>query len=145
MRGILFHEFTHVLVAEITRGNIPTWLNEGLAQIEEHKEAGTAPAVLNHAVRKGRQLSLKSLSGSFLGMDSKEAGQAYRQSYSLANFMVTRYGWYAMQGILKSLGQRVPLEAAVARNLADWSLDLPAVLQEWNDSLPAGSAETAGN
>ena len=31
MRGIIFHEFTHVLIAELTGGNIPTWLNEGLA------------------------------------------------------------------------------------------------------------------
>ena len=38
IRGILFHEYTHVVVRELTRGNCPTWLNEGLAVLEERKE-----------------------------------------------------------------------------------------------------------
>jgi tetratricopeptide (TPR) repeat protein len=138
MRSILFHEFTHVLVAELTRGNIPTWLNEGLAQIEERKEFSHTASMQPRAEKGVEPLSLKTLSGSFIAMDRDQAGQAYQQSYSLTRFMVTRYGWYAVQGILKGLGERVPMEVAVARALADWSLDLPAVLQEWRDSAAGG-------
>jgi hypothetical protein len=69
-------------------------------------------------------------------MGGAQALQAYQQSYSMADFMVSRYGWYAMQGILKLLGERASLEAAVAKALSDWSLDLPGVIREWRESLP---------
>ena len=34
IRGILFHEYAHVVVFELTRGNCPLWLNEGFAEFE---------------------------------------------------------------------------------------------------------------
>jgi tetratricopeptide (TPR) repeat protein len=138
MRSILFHELTHVLIAELTHGNIPTWLNEGLAQIEERKEFSHQSMPPTAAPKA--ELSLAKLSGSFISMDRDEAGLAYQQSYSLASFMVTRYGWYAMQGVLKRLGERATLESAVAKSLSDWSLDLPGVMQEWRESQSRRSA-----
>ncbi|GFO70290.1 lipoprotein [Geomonas limicola] len=142
LRGVLFHEFTHVLVAEITGGNVPTWLNEGLAQIEEFKEYGAAMAAQGAPLAKEKLLSMRSLSGSFVGLDRESAGLAYRQSYSLTSFMVQRYGWYAMQNVLKNLKDRVKIEVAVSKALADWSLDMPAVQREWRESLglPAEAA-----
>jgi tetratricopeptide (TPR) repeat protein len=139
MRGILFHEFTHVVIAELTHGNIPTWLNEGLAEIEGHKEFSPPATELARAARGGGLLPLDTLSGSFTSMARPEAGLAYQQSCSIANFMVTRYGWYAVKGILKSLGERASLDAAVVKALSDWSLDLPGVIQEWRESLPSGT------
>lgn len=135
MRGILFHEFTHVLIAELTRGNIPTWLNEGLAEIEGRKEDGSPATVPARGTKGGRLLPLSTLSGSFTSMARPEAALAYQQSYSIASFMVNRYGWYAVRGTLKSLGERSSLETAVAQALSGWSLDLPGVLREWRESL----------
>jgi len=137
MRSILFHEFTHVLIAQLTGGNVPTWLNEGLAEIEGRKEFAHPEPEFARAAQEGRLLPLSAISGSFGSMSGAEAGLAYQQSYSLVNFMVSRYGWYAMQGILKGLGERATIEAAVAQALSDWSLDLPAVVREWRASLPA--------
>jgi len=131
-----------VLVAELTRGNIPTWLNEGLAQIEERKEFKPPPMPASHAAKVGELLPLATLSGSFIAMDRAQAGLAYQQSHSIADFMVTRYGWYAIQGILKNLGENATLEVAVAKALSDWSLDLPGVMREWRESQPGkASAE----
>jgi len=141
MRGILFHEFTHVLIAELTHGNIPTWLNEGLAEIEGRKEFAQSAPSITRAARGGHLLPLATLSGSFASMARAEAGLAYQQSYSIADFMVTRYGWYAVQGILRHLGERASLEAAVAMALSDWSLDLPGVIREWRESLPGGAGK----
>jgi tetratricopeptide (TPR) repeat protein len=139
MRGVIFHEFTHVLIAELTRGNIPTWLNEGLAEIEGQKQYSRPGSDLSKAAKGGSLLSLAALSGSFAKMGGAEAGLAYQQSHSLAAFMVSRYGWYAVQGILRSLGERAGIEAAVAKGLSDWSLDLPTVIGEWRQSLPAAT------
>ena len=138
MRAIIFHEFTHVLIAELAHGNTPTWLNEGLAEIQGRKEF-TPAAPDPHGSKVGRLLSMATLSGAFTSMAGAEAGLAYQQSHSMVQFMVSRYGWYAMQRILKHLGERAGIESAVAQALADWSLDLPGVLREWRESLPAAT------
>ncbi|WP_085811983.1 peptidase MA family metallohydrolase [Citrifermentans pelophilum] len=140
LRAVIFHEFTHVLIAEITHGNIPTWLNEGLAEIEGRKEF-VHPGRNPNLVDASHQLPLVTLSGPFTSMDGSQAGLAYQQSYSMAQFMVNRYGWYAVQNLLKNLGERASMEKAVARALSDWSLDLPGMLREWQESLPASGAK----
>lgn len=142
LRGILFHEFTHVLISEITGGNIPTWLNEGLAQIEESREYAAAMAH-RPVLTKDRLLSMSALSGPFVTMDRDKAGAAYQQSYSLTSFMVQRYGWYAVQNILKNLKDRVSIDVAVAKALSDLSLDMPGVQREWRESLGASTEASA--
>jgi len=138
MRRTLFHEYTHVLVAELTHGNVPTWLNEGLAQIEELKEFKLVQKPIRLA-RGEQPIPLATLSGSFLSMDRAQARRAYQQSYSMVNFMVTRYGWYAMRSILRGLGEGLSQEAAVAQGLSEQSLDLAGVLAEWRKSLPGAN------
>ncbi|QXE91097.1 peptidase MA family metallohydrolase [Geomonas subterranea] len=140
LRAIIFHEFTHVLVAELTRGNVPTWLNEGLAEIEGRKEY--VPRVPE--LRGNHLIPVAKLSGGFTGMAGAEAGLAYQQSYLMTRFMVDRYGWYAVQQVLKYLGQGNSMESAVAKALSDYSLDLNAVVREWRESLPgAGTGDAA--
>lgn len=136
LRAVIFHEFTHVLVAELTHGNIPTWLNEGLAEIEGRREH--VPRVPE--LRGNHLLSVAALSKGFTGMAGAEAGVAYQQSYLMTRFMVDRYGWYSMQQILKNLGARNSIDSAVAKALADYSLDLNGVMREWLDALPAATA-----
>ncbi|HJV36532.1 peptidase MA family metallohydrolase [Geomonas sp.] len=135
LRSAIRHEYTHVVIGEITHGNIPTWLNEGLAEVEGRKEISLPRVELNQAAKKGRLLSMKTLSGSFHSMGTGEAFLAYEQSYSMADFMVTTYGWYAIQSILTSLGENANIETAVSKALANYSLDLPTVLKEWRESL----------
>lgn len=135
LRAVIFHEYTHVVIAELTHGNIPSWLNEGLAEVEGHREFSRPTAQLARAVKNDTLLPLPAVTASFKSMDTAEAGLAYQQSYSMANFMVERYGWYAVQAILKSLGQRATMEAAVSQALTDWSLDLPGMINEWRESL----------
>lgn len=143
LRAVIFHEFTHVLVAELTHGNVPTWFNEGLAEIEGRREFVPRVPELR-GTRETQLLPLASLSRGFTGMAGAEAGLAYQQSYSMTRFMVERYGWYAMQQILKYLGERGSMESAVARALADYSLDLNGVMREWRESLPgAGSGNSS--
>ncbi|UFS70893.1 hypothetical protein LPW11_01610 [Geomonas sp. RF6] len=135
LRAVIFHEYTHVLVHELTRGRAPTWLNEGLAEVEGRREFAPPLHALAEARRSNALLGKASLSAPFTSLSGNKVLLAYQQSYSLVQFMVERYGWYAVRQILKSLGERVPVEKAVARGLQDWSLDLPGVMQEWQAAL----------
>jgi tetratricopeptide (TPR) repeat protein len=135
MKGVLFHEYTHVVVRELTGGNCPTWLNEGLAELEGRKQYNPPLHEIARAVRNGSLLSLASLEGSYTSFDGKQALLAYEQSYSIVTFMTSTYGWYKVREILVNLGSGMPVAAAVTKELADFGLDYARVEQEWRDYI----------
>ena len=131
LRAILFHEYTHVVISALTRGNVPNWLNEGLAEYEGRREFNPPMAELGRAAKHGGYLSFPALEGSFGALDNKQASQAYQQSYSLVNYMIGAYGWYNVREILVNLGKGMPLTAAVKKALNGFGIDYPALQLEW--------------
>ena len=130
-KSVLFHEYTHVVVHDLTHGNCPTWLNEGLAELEGRKLFNHPMAELGRAARQGSFVPFASLEGAFTQLGSKEAALAYQQSYSLVNFMVSAYGWHKVREILLHLGSGLKFEAAMKKAMADFGLDYAGVIQEW--------------
>ena len=131
LRGVLFHEYTHVVVGELAKGNCPTWLNEGLAEVEGRKEYDHAHADLGKAVKTGALLQFTSLEKSLSGLNAQEAALAYEQSYVMVRFMIASYGWHKVRDILVNLGTGMRIEPAIAKAFADYGLDYPSIVQEW--------------
>lgn len=131
LKGVLFHEYTHVVIQELTRGNVPTWLNEGVAELQGRRLFNPPMADLGKVAKSGQPLSTNFLDKSFIGLDTRQAGLAYQDSYALANFMVQSYGWHKVREILQLLGAGEKTEAAVGRALADFGLDYQGVIREW--------------
>lgn len=99
-KGAIAHEITHLRVAEAVFGpfgDLPTWLNEGLAEYA----STTSPdkARLDAAVKDGNLISVRSLSGSFPS-DSDQAHLAYVESRSIVGYLVDSFGWDKMQQLL---------------------------------------------
>ncbi len=104
-RDAIVHELTHVLVGHLTfscLGDVPTWLNEGLAVYSEGELDYASQIQLNQAIQDDSLLSVRSLSGSFSEVSSK-AYLSYSQSYSLVKFLVERYGQEKMTELLVGL------------------------------------------
>lgn len=135
LRAILFHEYTHVVVNELTRGNVPTWLNEGLAEYEGRREYNTPMAELGGTAKSGSYLAFASLEGSFGGLSSKQASLAYQQSYSLVNYMIGAYGWFNVKEILMNLGKRMPVDAALSKALGGFAMDYAGMVREWQNYM----------
>lgn len=131
LRGVVRHEYTHAVVYDITRGNCPTWLNEGLAVLEERKEYAPPLAEVGGAARNNSFLPFKALEGPFTSLGTKEALLAYEQSYLLVDFMVRSYGWHKLQEILLQLGEGMKIGEAIAKALGDFALDYAKVQEEW--------------
>jgi len=131
LKGVLFHEYTHVVIQELTRGNVPTWLNEGVAELQGRRLFNPPMADLGKAAKSGQPLPANFLDKSFISLDTHQAGLAYQESYALANFMVQSYGWHKVREILQLLGAGEKTEAAVGRALADFGLDYQGVIREW--------------
>jgi tetratricopeptide (TPR) repeat protein len=135
LRGVLSHEYTHVVVGELTKGNCPTWLNEGLAEIEGRKEFNPAMPELARAAKTGALFSFNSMEKSLSSLETKDALLAYQQSYAMVSFMISAYGWHKVRETLINLGTGMCFEAAIAGAFADYGLDFAAIIKEWQEHM----------
>jgi len=135
LKGLLFHEYTHVVVGELTKGNCPVWLNEGLAEIEGRREYDSPLSELAGAVKTNRLLAITELEKSFASLNPKDAALAYQQSYALVRFMIASYGWYKIRDLLDNLGRNMKIDVAIASAFADFGLDYQGIVREWQSSI----------
>ncbi len=138
VRAVLFHEYTHVLVRELTKGNCPVWLNEGLAENEGRKEFDPPLTELHQAALKKRLLPLAGLVGSFTSLQGKNVYLAYQQSYSLVKYMITAYGWHTMKELLTALGEGSSFDAAAEQAYGNVGQTFGRIFTEWQELIAAG-------
>ena len=135
MRGILYHEYAHVVVFELTRGNCPLWLNEGIAEMFGRMQYNRPLPDLGRAVRAGKLVDFRKLEADFGDLSPTAAALAYQQSYALVNYMVTTYGWHRIRQILSGLGSGLSFDASVSVALKDYNLTYDTLVREWRTSV----------
>ena len=135
LEPLLYHEYTHVVVRDLTGGRVPTWLNEGLALIEQRTPMEGAVEQVRQLAAQRRLPSLGALSGSFVNLPREEASVAYAVSYAATKYLVDRWGLWDLQRLLQRLGEGVPFEAALEEATR---LTLPDFEREWRQSLYRG-------
>lgn len=140
MRGVLYHEYTHVVVFDLTRGNCPVWLNEGIAEMFGRMQYNRPMGELGRAARKDAFVDFRKLESSFSGLSVTEASLAYQQSYAMVNYIVTTYGWHRVNQVLVGLGNGMNVEEAIAIALKDYSVIYEGLIQEWKKYMERGVA-----
>lgn len=135
MRGVLYHEYAHVVVFELTRGNCPLWLNEGIAEMFGRMQYNRPLPEFGRAARSGKLLDFRKLEANFSEFSPSAAALAYQQSYALVNYMVTTYGWHRIKQIMTGLGGGLSFDAAVSAALKDYNLNYDSLVKEWLASV----------
>jgi tetratricopeptide (TPR) repeat protein len=130
IRAILYHEYAHVVVFDLTRGACPVWLNEGIAEMFGRQQFAS-PHSGSH---KGTFIDFRTLAGGFSGLSSGEATRAYQQSFSMVDYLVRTYGWHRVKAILVALGSGMNIDRAIASALQDYSLSYEGLISEWRES-----------
>ena len=136
------HELTHVLVGHLTfscLGDVPTWLNEGLAVSGEGGPDQAARSQFDTAVAEDKLISVRSLSGGF-SEDPVKADLSYSESYSLANFLVTQYGQDKMLALLKQLRDGTNLDDAMQ---SIYGLNIDGFEDAWRTAIGAKPRSTS--
>lgn len=131
---IVVHELAHLLIGEVTFncfGDLPRWLDEGLAVYSEGGLPDFQRVSLQEAIDNRELISLRSLNSSFPASDTG-ATLSYALSYSLVNYMIDAYGWSKMQELLAVFSEGSTYEAAVERV---YGLDLDSLEEAWHSSL----------
>ncbi len=113
-RSIVWHEFTHAIVHELSHGQCPVWLNEGLAEFEGTKQTGRSFARVQQANQHGELLSLADLQGHFTDLtDPQRIALAYEQSLSIVTYLMDTYGAWRLKRLLKRMGEGTPADEAL--------------------------------
>jgi hypothetical protein len=135
LRSILFHEYAHVVVYDLTRGNCPIWLNEGIAEMFGRKQLEDAKMMHTQVADKSPAVDIRKLEGSFTSLSMADATIAYQQSYSLVKYVVTTYGWHRIQQILSEMGRGASINDAIASTLKSYNLSYDGLVKEWQDAM----------
>jgi len=112
---ILRHEYTHVLVGELTGGNVPFWFNEGLAQYESEKLDRTRRAILSDALKRGTLVPLKELDQTQFDLeeDPDRLRLAYLEGFAAVSYLNRRFTRRHLLDFMSMLGQGHDTETAL--------------------------------
>jgi tetratricopeptide (TPR) repeat protein len=110
---VLKHELTHSFIAQMSSSRCPTWLNEGIAQMEEGKSSASNGHALAQLFGAGGEIPFNMLEGSFMRFSAAEATTAYAESLASAEFIRDTYGMGDVQLILQLLSRGSGTEAAL--------------------------------
>ncbi len=123
IRDELYHEYTHVLVSELSgRSRPPAWLNEGLAELVEHRaQLGMARAVdpPSTLVRNVAAQSKAGLHGPLSGAFSAGGGcgarrRAYARAYLAVVYLQDEKGMDGVLRIFRELERGKPFDEAMS-------------------------------
>ena len=135
-KGAIVHELTHVLVGHLTfscLGDVPTWLNEGLAVYSEGPLDKGSQNQLEQAIGDNSLLSVRSLSGGFSEVSDK-AFLSYSESYSLVKFLIETYGQDKMTALLVSLRDGTAIDEALQQT---YGFDVDGLEDAWRQAIEA--------
>jgi hypothetical protein len=133
-RGAAAHELAHVVIHQLTfncLGDVPTWLDEGLAVHIQGGSQGDYQAAFDAARADDALISLQSLSGDF-PTSSRRASLAYAESGQVVGYLLQTYGSQKMADLLQAFKEGSSYDQALQRvyGLSTRQLD-----NEWRASL----------
>jgi hypothetical protein len=110
---VLKHELTHSFVSQMSGNRCPTWLNEGIAQIEEGRSSASNGRQLAQLFAAGNEIPFNVLEGSFMSFSAPVATVAYAESLAGAEYIRDAYGISEIARILELMLQGSSSEAAL--------------------------------
>jgi len=109
------HELTHLVVHQMTLNpynDLPVWLDEGLAMYSEGLLEPQFTGYLAKAVIEDSLFSVRSLSSPF-SANPEKAVLSYAQSYSLVDFLISKYGQGKMLKLLETFAEGSSYDGAL--------------------------------
>ena len=102
LERVLAHEYVHAVVAMLGGRNVPTWMNEGLAEVLENHGTDEAEAVL---ARTTTRPPLKALENGFSQLSGAQVHLAYAYSTRAVRRMLDLRGAPAVVMLLQDLSR----------------------------------------
>ncbi|NLM17845.1 MAG: hypothetical protein GX221_09030 [Candidatus Riflebacteria bacterium] len=121
VKGVLAHEFTHAIIHMKTKGNIPTWLNEGIAQYQEfNTQYGSLETIrpdhegiMKNMIESESAPDLMRADRMFRSPNANEARKGYVAAYLAVRYIVDTYGERTVSDICDALGKGMNISDAL--------------------------------
>jgi len=112
---LIFHEYTHVVVRDLTDSKCPVWLNEGLARYVEYRDTSYHFPVLRKALVRGELLPFDRFASLELDdtLQDDEVALFYDQAHSFVQFLIAKYHMRQIQKLCKRLGEGISWRQAL--------------------------------
>ncbi len=133
-RAAVAHELAHVVIHQLTfncLGDLPTWLDEGLAVHVEGDTRDDYQTIFATARADDALISLQSLSGEF-PTSSRRSGLAYAESGQVVGYLLETHGAQKMADLLRAFKEGSSYDQALRQV---YGLDTQSLDNEWRASL----------
>jgi len=138
----LVHELTHLVVHQATfspYGQLPLWLDEGLATYNEGELDLVFRSSLQKAILENELISVRSLCSPF-SAETEKARLSYAQSYSLVEYLLDNYGQERMLELLAILKQGSTYDEALTEV---YGFDIEGLDARWRGTLASHTVISA--
>ena len=142
LEALLPHEMTHLIFRDFVgfKGEVPLWLDEGIAQWEEEAKRIKVKASARQLLKKNMLLSLEDLTK--LDIRKMQEGEGenlvhayYVQAASLVGFLIERYGSASFADFCRQLRDGKSLEEALGFAYPTQVPNLRLLEKEWRGYL----------
>lgn len=147
---IIPHETSHQMLNQATKNPFnspPTWLDEGLAVSNQDNGNEDFPAIVGRASAENRLLSIRALTSEF-PYDPAQATLAYAESFSVVQFLRSRYGETAIASIIAAYRLGMSHDDVLRKAIG---VDVDGLDKAWRETLarssrsaPVGGVSGAG-
>jgi len=129
------HEYTHAILSALSGGNLPGWLDEGLAQWFEGDESPGLRTALREWLKTNEPVSLSLLQGGFTKLKPEMVPAAYAQSLLATRLVADKYGFPAIATyfllLRDGVDKETAFETAFSISLKDFEAQLGRALKRW--------------
>jgi hypothetical protein len=130
------HEYTHAILSALSAGNLPGWLDEGLAQWFEGEESPGLRQALREWLKTHEPVPLSLLQGGFTKLKPEMVPAAYAQSLLATRLVAEKYGFPALGAYFMLLRdgveKEVAFETAFNITLSDFESHMGRALKRWS-------------
>lgn len=129
IESTIVHEYTHAVIANLSQGKCPKWLNEGIARYEEYKH-GIRPRINKILIAHTRNqlIPWSEFNDAFRSSDVNLVNLAYQQAYSVLRYMTERYPASKLHDLLTEIATTDDLNQAL---LNTYQIDLDTLEKNW--------------
>jgi len=111
---IIYHEYAHVVLSGLTRGNCPNWFNEGIASKAEDYAHYRDREIIQKYIERFGLVPIPDIPGNLGSIrDRQKATLMYIESYLVIEYILKRAGNSGLQLILKALRNGYSLRNAI--------------------------------
>lgn len=129
------HEYTHAILSALSAGNLPGWIDEGLAQWFEGEESPGLRDALREWLKTHEPVPLALLQGGFTKLKPEMVPAAYAQSLLATRLVAEKYGFPAIAAYFMLLRDGVEkdaaFEAAFNISITDFESQMGRALKRW--------------